>query len=396
MNRLPPRSADWRPEWRQVTSPLEVGKPVGSANWLQVPIGDLGRAELARSDHSLTEVLLIQNLHRVPKSTRICNKPADDAHGERQQLKLKLGCNTRGVTKSSSSVKPFPPLKKLTYDLTPEELQKVTKAEVKAHFQKKPAPEKIPVNPAIRAFFLETMKVKQTGQSIEPPTASQRLDYKLISRKKSVESLSKKAVMEKTGTYQRWVFKNGKPMVNPDEERNLTTQLRRLHQWYLKYVKDTDALAFPVVFKNDLLYYEGDGSDYDTSSFWAFNELKYSVTRTVIAMINEEREGKLIDHELLKHVLAIYVEIGSGKLGIYQVEFEQAFLDDTRNYYSRKVETLNLKYSDDPDYMLKAEECLQKERERVVNYLHSSTEPKLVEAVESELITRHAEAQTEA
>ncbi|CAN6197821.1 unnamed protein product [Urochloa humidicola] len=110
-----------------------------------------------------------------------------------------------------------------------------------------------------------------------------------------------------------------------------------------------------------------------------FNELKNSVTRTVIAMIDEEREGKLVDLELLKNVLDIYVEIDSSKLGIYKADFEQAFLASARNYYSRKAQSWNLKYSYDPDYMLKVEECLQKERERLANYLHSSTEPKLVE-----------------
>jgi hypothetical protein len=97
----------------------------------------------------------------------------------------------------------LPSLKKLAYDLTPEEIEQVVKAEVKAHFQKKPPPEKIPVDPIARAFFLEIMKVKQIGRSVEPPTASQRSDYERISRKKSIESLSKKTVTEKTRTYQR-------------------------------------------------------------------------------------------------------------------------------------------------------------------------------------------------
>ncbi|CAL5075372.1 unnamed protein product [Urochloa decumbens] len=123
-----------------------------------------------------------------------------------------------------------------------------------------------------------------------------------------------------------------------------------------------------------------------------FNELKSSVTRTVIAMIDQEREGKVVDLDLLKNVLAIYIEIDSGKMGIYKADFEQAFLDSARNYYSSKAQSWNLKYSDDPDYMLKVEECLQKERERLANYLHSSTESKLVEAMKSELVTRRTAA----
>ncbi|XP_066396104.1 cullin-1-like [Miscanthus floridulus] len=125
--------------------------------------------------------------------------------------------------------------------------------------------------------------------------------------------------------------------------------------------------------------------------WYVFNELKSSVTRTVLGMIDDEREHKLIDRDLLKNVLAIYVEIGSGGLRIYQVDFEQAYLESTRNYYSRKFQSWNLEYSDDHDYKLNVEECLQNERERVANYLHSSTEQKLNEAVKSELITKNAE-----
>ena len=73
----------------------------------------------------------------------------------------------------------------------------------------------------------------------------------------------------------------------------------------------------------------------------------------VTAQIDDEREHKLIDRDVLKNVLAIYVEIGSGGLRIYQVDFEQAYLESTRNYYSRKFQSWNLEYSDDHDYKLK-------------------------------------------
>lgn len=36
-----------------------------------------------------------------------------------------------------------------------------------------------------------------------------------------------------------------------------------------------------------------------------------------------------------------------------------------------------------PEYMLKAEECLRQEEERVQHYLHISTKPKLLEQVSS-------------
>ncbi|RLN36363.1 Cullin-1 [Panicum miliaceum] len=101
------------------------------------------------------------------------------------------------------------------------------------------------------------------------------------------------------------------------------------------------------------------------------NEIKSTVTAIVIGMIDDEREGKHIDRDLLNNVLDVFVQTGDGNLDIYRDDFEQTFFNATRNYYSRKAQTWNKDYSDH-DYMLKVEECLQKEKERVAHYLHSS------------------------
>ncbi|TYI95853.1 hypothetical protein E1A91_D01G028200v1 [Gossypium mustelinum] len=55
-------------------------------------------------------------------------------------------------------------------------------------------------------------------------------------------------------------------------------------------------------------------------------------------------------------------------------------------YYSRKAANWIVDDSC-PDYMLKAEECLKREKDRVSNYLHSSSEPKLLEKVQHELLS---------
>jgi hypothetical protein len=63
-----------------------------------------------------------------------------------------LGC------KSSSSVKPLPPPKKLPYDRTPEEMEKIVNAEVKAFFQKKPPPlEKTPIEAAAEVSLVKNL-----------------------------------------------------------------------------------------------------------------------------------------------------------------------------------------------------------------------------------------------
>ncbi|GJN05257.1 hypothetical protein PR202_ga22871 [Eleusine coracana subsp. coracana] len=120
-----------------------------------------------------------------------------------------------------------------------------------------------------------------------------------------------------------------------------------------------------------------------------FNELKETVTGVVIGMVDDERDGQIIDRTILKNVLDMYVELGgSDMLKLYEEDFEVAFLESTADYYSRKAQTWILEDTC-PEYMIKAEEYLQKETDRIGNYLHSSTKDKLMKVAQRELLTKH-------
>ena len=99
----------------------------------------------------------------------------------------------------------------------------------------------------------------------------------------------------------------------------------------------------------------------------------------------EEREGVAIDSDLLKKVLDIYMQSGIGTVQVYEEHFEDFFLQQTASYYSHKASSWIQEYSC-PEYMMKCEESLEKEKERVTRYLHSSTEPKLVEIMQNQLL----------
>ncbi|KAJ8444726.1 hypothetical protein Cgig2_030400 [Carnegiea gigantea] len=116
-----------------------------------------------------------------------------------------------------------------------------------------------------------------------------------------------------------------------------------------------------------------------------YQEISGKAKDAVIALIDVEREGGQIDRALLKNVLDIYVEIGMGQMDYYEKDFETHMLDDTAAYYSRKASSWILEDSC-PEYMLKSEECLRKEKDRVAHYLHSSSEQKLLEKVQNELL----------
>ncbi|KAK2996180.1 hypothetical protein RJ639_029530 [Escallonia herrerae] len=120
-----------------------------------------------------------------------------------------------------------------------------------------------------------------------------------------------------------------------------------------------------------------------------YHELNGKVRDAVISLIDQEREGEQIDRALLKNVLDIFVEIGMGQMDHYENDFEEVMLKDTAAYYSRKASNWILEDSC-PDYMLKAEECLKREKDRVSHYLHFSSEPKLLEKVQHELLSVYA------
>ncbi|XP_047316092.1 cullin-1 [Impatiens glandulifera] len=120
-----------------------------------------------------------------------------------------------------------------------------------------------------------------------------------------------------------------------------------------------------------------------------YQEVNAKVRDAVISLIDQEREGEQIGRALLKNVLDIFVETGLGQMDYYENDFEQDMLKDTAAYYSRKASNWILEDSF-PDYMLKAEECLKREKERVSHYLHSSSDPILLEKVQHELLSVYA------
>ncbi|KAI3873874.1 hypothetical protein MKW98_001523 [Papaver atlanticum] len=60
-------------------------------------------------------------------------------------------------------------------------------------------------------------------------------------------------------------------------------------------------------------------------------------------------------------------------LACYVNDFETTFLNDTAYYYARKASNLTKE-----EYAVKADECLQNEKDRASRYLHPSTKEKLL------------------
>ncbi|CAM6081663.1 unnamed protein product [Calypogeia fissa] len=116
-----------------------------------------------------------------------------------------------------------------------------------------------------------------------------------------------------------------------------------------------------------------------------YEEMKNKLEDILVTMIHNEREGGKIDWTLVKNMVGMFVEIGVHSVDFYEHEIELPMLTDAAAYYSRKA-ALWIEDHSFPNYMLKVDECLQRENERARNYMHVGSVSKLLEKVQHELL----------
>jgi cullin 1 len=124
-----------------------------------------------------------------------------------------------------------------------------------------------------------------------------------------------------------------------------------------------------------------------------FRDLVYAKLKTVakdavLALVDKERDGEQVDRALIKNALGIFVEMGMGGMEAYETDFEAFLLTDTAKHYKRKA-SLWIEQDSCPAYLIKAEQCLGREKERVGHYLHASSEAKLLKEVEREVLATY-------
>ena len=109
-------------------------------------------------------------------------------------------------------------------------------------------------------------------------------------------------------------------------------------------------------------------------------------THQVLDTILAERRGQVIERTLLASVLSMLLDVNVDGVNAYEDEFEQPFLESTRNFYREESQTF-LEQFTCSEYLDKAQSRLAEEASR--SYLAPPTEAKLRATVESELITKH-------
>ncbi|KAI4303721.1 hypothetical protein MLD38_039319 [Melastoma candidum] len=121
-----------------------------------------------------------------------------------------------------------------------------------------------------------------------------------------------------------------------------------------------------------------------------YQPMKDNIREAVIVLIDRERDGEQTDNTLIKHVVDIFIEIGGESMAFYVNDFEVYLLQDTGVYYARKASSWVLDNSRPIEdicegYLSKAEECWKREKERILPYVHSSSDQKLLEKIHQEI-----------
>jgi len=109
---------------------------------------------------------------------------------------------------------------------------------------------------------------------------------------------------------------------------------------------------------------------------------------TLLDMIMKERRGEVIDRLAIKNACQMLMMLGIDTRNVYEEDFESHFLKQSAEFY--KIESQKfLEENSASVYIRKVEARINEEAERATHYLDESTESRIVEVVEEELIKRH-------
>eukprot|EP00607_Mallomonas_marina_P010807 CAMPEP_0182421016 /NCGR_PEP_ID=MMETSP1167-20130531/6181_1 /TAXON_ID=2988 /ORGANISM="Mallomonas Sp, Strain CCMP3275" /LENGTH=798 /DNA_ID=CAMNT_0024597697 /DNA_START=51 /DNA_END=2447 /DNA_ORIENTATION=+ len=118
-----------------------------------------------------------------------------------------------------------------------------------------------------------------------------------------------------------------------------------------------------------------------------FERLKKDLTNALLDLVNQEREGSVIDRDLVRACVELYETMGMGSTDVYDSDLETPLLQSTREYYARKAQAW-IQENSTPVYMEKVERALEEERERVHAYLLPATEVRLLRVLDEETLEK--------
>jgi cullin 1 len=119
-----------------------------------------------------------------------------------------------------------------------------------------------------------------------------------------------------------------------------------------------------------------------------YKELHVKTRLAVLKEMEKDREGEIVDADLLRDTLSIFQEVGMGTMDAYKNDFEVYMLESTGEYY-QKCASAWIQEDSTPDYLRKAEARLLEEEARVDKYLHVEGKANLLKKADSKLLEQH-------
>ncbi|KAK7576562.1 hypothetical protein V9T40_012848 [Parthenolecanium corni] len=109
---------------------------------------------------------------------------------------------------------------------------------------------------------------------------------------------------------------------------------------------------------------------------------------TLLDMVIKERKGEIVDRGAIKNACQMLMRLGINSRSVYEEDFEKPFLLQSAEFY--KVESQKFLAENSASvYIKKVETRINEEAGRAKHYLDETTEPRIVEVVEQELIKKH-------
>ncbi|XP_021934153.1 cullin-3-B-like isoform X3 [Zootermopsis nevadensis] len=131
-----------------------------------------------------------------------------------------------------------------------------------------------------------------------------------------------------------------------------------------------------------------------------FQVVRYGCIRdhlreTLLDMVMRERKGEVVDRIAIKNACQMLMVLGINSRTVYEEDFERPFLQQSAEFYRLESQKF-LAENSASVYIKKVEARINEEAERAKHYLDVSTEPRIVEVVEEELIKKHMKTIVEA
>ncbi|XP_075211864.1 cullin 3 [Lycorma delicatula] len=109
---------------------------------------------------------------------------------------------------------------------------------------------------------------------------------------------------------------------------------------------------------------------------------------TLLGLVMRERKGEVVDRIAIKNASQMLMVLGINSRSVYEEDFERPFLHQSSDFYRLESQKF-LNENSASVYIKKVEARINEEAERAKHYLDESTESRIVEVVEEELIKKH-------